>query len=89
MSRSLSFTVGTRRNSRNGLSQPLYLTDEEILHRLLAQVARHLLEDSHYSILLYKCSRWTQPCPQSALFWSSGHLLGGLPATQHDLGMDA
>ena len=27
--------------------------------------------------------------PRSALFWSSGHLLGGLPATQHDLGMDA
>ena len=27
--------------------------------------------------------------PWSALFWSSGHLLGGLPATQRDLGMDA
>lgn len=52
MSRSLSFIDGTRRDTRNGLNQPLHLTDEEILHRLLAQVARHLLEDSHHSILL-------------------------------------
>ena len=52
MSRSLSFIDGTQRNTRNGLNQPLHLTDEEILHRLLAQVARHLLEDSHHSILL-------------------------------------
>ena len=67
MSRSLSFTDGTRRDSRNGLSQPLYLIDEEILHRLSAQVARHLLEDSRHSILLYKCPRWTQPTVCSIL----------------------
>ena len=31
MSRSLSFIDGTQRNTRNGLNQPLHLTDEEIL----------------------------------------------------------